>query len=164
MIHSKKGIIMKQILQIVLIFALAGCNSMYIKPDTLDKSGETIYVERGGWQLQHHIKDRLEQRGYNVIVGAKRATIKSTFITPQDADLTFSTSDVGQARYIVQIAETQPTFAPIGCIFNGFWWWKFNISIADNKTSKEILNWSGRGCANSTLRKLDDALDQLEME
>ena len=37
------------------------------------------------------------------------------------------------------------------------------MSIADNKTGQEILGWAGRGCQNSSLRKLDAALDELEM-
>jgi len=152
---------MKQKLIILAAVLLSACNYMHVKPGTLDKN-EVIYVERGGWHLQHHIKELLEDRGYNVIVGAKRATSKPTFITSQDVDIVFSTSDVGQSRYIVQISEASQTFAPWWCMFNGYWWWRFNVSIADNKTSKEILGWSGRGCANSSLRKLHDALDELE--
>ena len=52
--------------------------------------------------------------------------------------------------------------APIWCIFNGFWWWHFNVSIADNKTGEELLNWSGRGCRNSSIRKLNRYLEKLE--
>ena len=49
-------------------------------------------------------------------------------------------------------------------MFNGFWWWNFNLSITNKNTGTEILSWRGRGCANSSLRKLNDILDELEMK
>ena len=48
------------------------------------------------------------------------------------------------------------------CIFNGFWWWNFNVSIADQKTGEELLTWRGRGCANSSVRLLNKILDDME--
>ena len=36
------------------------------------------------------------------------------------------------------------------------------MSIADNATGEELLHWTGRGCANSTVRKLNKILDELE--
>lgn len=149
-----------------LLFAvliLAGCNSVYIKPGTLDKT-DVIYVERGGYTIQHAIKQRLEKRGYNVTVGYKKATTKTTYIESADSQSIISASDIGKSRYIVEISERSPAFRPIWCVFNGFWWWNFNVSVADNLTGQEILGWSGRGCANSSLRKLDAILDNLEVK
>ena len=39
---------MKRFAIFVLPFALAACNSMYIKPNTLDVN-DVIYVDRGGY-------------------------------------------------------------------------------------------------------------------
>ena len=36
------------------------------------------------------------------------------------------------------------------------------MSIADNVTGQELLGWSGRGCANSSVRKLNKILDKME--
>lgn len=154
---------MKRVLILFLPLAVTACNSMHIKPGTLDKN-DVIYVDRGGYQLQHFIKNSLEKRGYNVTVGYKKSSIGTTYIASDDSASIISTSDIGTARYIVQVEERTPTFNPFWCPFNGFWWWRFNVSIADNKTGQEIFGWTGRGCANSSLRKLDDALDKLEME
>ena len=151
------------IIAILSCAVLAGCNSMYVKPNTLDKS-EVVYVERGGFQLQYAIKEHLEKRGYKITVGEKRSTIKSTYIKSNEDESILSLSDTGKARYVIQITERTPFFNPVWCIFNGFWWWNFNVSIADNKTGEELMGWSGRGCANSSLRKLDRALDELEMK
>lgn len=154
---------MKRVLILFLTLGVAACNSMYIKPDTLDKNN-VIYVDRGGYQLQHFMKTSLEKRGYNVTVGYKKSSVGTTYIASDDSASIISTSDIGKARYIVQVEERTPTFSPFWCPFNGFWWWRFNVSIADNKTGQEIFGWTGRGCANSSLRKLDAALDKLEME
>lgn len=148
-----------------LIFALilAGCNSVYVKPNTLDKN-DVVYVDRGGYQLQHSIKRHLEERGYNITVGHKKSSIGTTYIASDDTESILSASDVGRARYIIQISERTPVFNIFWCPLNGFWWWRFNMSIADNKTGEEILGWSGRGCADSSLRKLDKILDTLEIK
>ena len=51
-------------------------------------------------------------------------------------------------------------FRPIWCVFNGFWWWRFYVSIVEQQTGDEILTWTGRGCANSTIRKMENILDK----
>lgn len=151
------------IICLTVVTALGGCNSVYVKPNTLDKH-DVIYVDRGGYQLQHAIKQQLEDRGYNVTVGYKKSSVGTTYIASDDANSVLSASDVGHARYIIQISERTPVFNPFWCPFNGFWWWRFNMSIADNKTGREILGWSGRGCANSSLRKLNNILDKMEIK
>ncbi|MDE6478289.1 MAG: hypothetical protein K2L94_03510 [Alphaproteobacteria bacterium] len=153
----------KPFIMLMTLTSLAACNSVHLKPGTLDKN-EVIYIDRGGYQLQHSIKPYLEKRGYNVTVGYKKATVTPTFIQSNDAESILANAETGHARYIIQINEQNPKFNPFWCPFNGFWWWKFNISIADNKTAQEILGWSGRGCAHSSLRKLDRILDQLEQK
>lgn len=150
---------MRNCLVLLVMFLMTACNSVYLKPNTLDTT-DVIYVERGGYQLQHAIKKYMENRGYNVTVGKK----KTTYIASNDEDSVLSLSDIGRARYVVQINEKVPTFHPVWCVFNGFWWWRFNISIADNRTGREILGWAGRGCQDSSLRKLDNILDELELK
>lgn len=66
------------------------------------------------------------------------------------------------AQYVMRISENSERFRPIWCAFNGFWWWRFYVSIVEQQTGDEILTWTGRGCANSTLRKMNRILDELE--
>lgn len=141
---------------IVLCFALSACNSVYMKPGTLDKS-QLVYAARGGYSMQRSIKQTMDERGYNVHVGTLKS--ESTF---DDGEIqTFAVPL--KAKYVVYVKERKEILRPIWCMFNGFWWWNFNASITDRKTGTEILSWRGRGCANSSLRKLNDILDELEM-
>lgn len=148
-------------LSILIIFTLAACNSVYMKPNTMDEN-EVFYFDQGGNQIRLAAKEQMEKRGYNVTVGHKKSSAGTTYITPEGEGSVISMSDVGRARYIVYVTETSPKFRPIWCALNGFWWWRFNISIADNVTGQEILNWAGRGCANSSVRMLNRILDKLE--
>lgn len=150
----------------ILIFGLilSGCNSLYYKTNTLDKRA-TIYIDRGGYQMQHYIKKHLEKCGYDITVGHKKTTGKTGYITSVGDEVFLPlNADVGRARYVIQVGEAKPLFRPIWCAFNGFWWLRFNISIADNTTNKEILGWSGHGCVNSSLRKLDSILSKMEIK
>ena len=140
---------------IVLCLSLTGCNSIYMKPGTLD-TNELIYATRGGYSMQRAVKEVMEKRGYNIHVGALKT--ENTF-----DDGTFQTFAVPQkAKYVVYIKERKEFLRPIWCMFNGFWWWNFNASITDTRTGTEILSWRGRGCANSSIKKLNDILDELE--
>jgi hypothetical protein len=141
---------------------MAGCNTMYVKPETLDKT-KTIYADRGGYSMRLNIKNRLEKRGYKVIVG-KAASMKTYDDATGDNEMEIDTSYTMNARYVVKVRERREDFRPVWCVFNGFWWWNFNVSIADQKTGEELLTWQGRGCANSSLDKLDAVLDELEMK
>lgn len=143
---------------IIVAIALAGCNSVYVKPGTLNPD-EVIYADRGGYTMRRSIKQQMEKRRYNVVVG--RAKHERDGDGDRDVDMNKSTIP-NDARYIVRVDERQETFRPIWCALNGFWWWNFNVSIADQKTGKEILSWRGRGCENSSLRKLDNILNKLE--
>lgn len=133
---------------------LCACNSVYVKKNSLEPS-ELFYVDRGGNQLQHEIKNALEERGYNITIGRKKSTVKTTYINSDSPD--------HNARYIITIDEKDPVFRPVWCALNGFWWWRFNLSIADNDTGQELLAWNGRMCANSTIRKLNRLLDDMEI-
>lgn len=140
---------------IILCLSLAGCNSVYMKPGTLDKS-EMVYATRGGYSMQRSIKQTMEERGYKVHVGNLRQ--EKSF---DDGDI--QTFDVpAKAKYVVYVKERKEFLRPIWCMFNGFWWWNFNVSITSKPNGEEILSWRGRGCANSSLRKLNDILDELE--
>ncbi|MBP9999843.1 MAG: hypothetical protein KBT14_04120 [Proteobacteria bacterium] len=108
--------------------------------------------------MKRSVKIALQNRNYNIHVGRlTRASDSSemdfeTYIVPTDA------------KYSVRVQERSETFRPIWCIFNGFWWWNFNVSIVEQKTGTEILSWRGRGCQNSSLRKLDSLLDTMEIK
>lgn len=156
-----KVIRMKRVLILFLTLGVAACNSMYIKPDTMVKN-QTVYATRGGYSMRRSIKERLESRGYHVIVGKMKS---HTDFSNDDSDIELAREEVpSDVRYVVKVAERREKVFAFWCPFNGWWWWNFNVSIADQQTGEELMTWRGRGCANSSLRKLDAALDKLEME
>lgn len=138
-----------------LLVSLSACNSVYLKPNTMD-TGAPVYADRGGYSMRRSVKEVLEERGYTVLVGAVESNEMSETI---DRDKTKIPSD---AKYVVKVSERSETFRPIWCALNGFWWWNFNMSIADQKSGAEIMTWRGRGCANSSIRMLNQILDKLE--
>ena len=149
---------MKRIL-ILPILLLTACNSVYVKPDSLDKSA-TIYTQRGGYTMKRSIKETLEKRGYNVVVGKLKT---STYVDGEETEGDIERNEIPSGvRYIVKTAERKEKFFPFWCPLNGFWWWNFNVSIADQQTGEEIMTWRGRGCAHSSIRKLNSILDELE--
>lgn len=109
--------------------------------------------------MRRSIKERLEGRGYKVIVGKTKSN-QSLGIDNESIDM--DANDTMHARYVVKVSERREFFGWFWCPFNGFWWWNFNVSIADQKTGEELMTWRGRGCANSSLRKLDRVLNELE--
>jgi hypothetical protein len=141
----------------LICLLLGACNSIYLKPNTLDTNA-MIYTPRGGYSMQRSIKQVMDERGYKTHVG-KLKTDK------QSEDFDIQTFDIpNSAKYTVYIRERKEILRPIWCIFNGFWWWNFSASISDRSTGTEILSWRGRGCANSSLRKLNEVLDKLEIK
>lgn len=147
---------------VLAAFMLSACNSVYVKPRTLDKN-EVVFANRGGYSMRRSIKERMEERGYTVLVGK---AVSSRAVDSDGDNLEGIDIDVSRipanARYIVHVRERKESLSWYWCPFNGFWWWNFNVSIADQKTGEEILSWRGRGCANSSMRRLDDILDKLE--
>lgn len=138
---------------------LTACNSVYMKPNTLDTS-EVFYADRGGYSMRRSVKEAMESRGYNVIVG--KATSNENMndgASSIDVDKNIVPNN---ARYIVKVSERSETFRPVWCVLNGFWWWNFNVSIADQETGEELLTWRGRGCVNSSIRLLNRILDDME--
>ena len=137
------------------VLMLTGCNSIYMKPHTLDTNA-VIYAPRGGYSMQRSIKQTMEERGYKIHVG----TLKTE---KQSDDLDMQTYEIpNNAKYVVYVEERKEFLRPIWCMFNGFWWWNFNASITEKKTGNEIMSWRGRGCQNSSIRKLNAILDELE--
>lgn len=145
------------ILFVPLIFA--GCTHLTMTPNSLDPDA-VIYIERGGHQMLPIVKDVLEKRGYNVTVGEKRRTVALTYIESESAESVMTE----RVRYVVQVKERKEFFAPIPCLLHGLWWWKYDVSIADNKTGTEILNWSSRSCAGRAETRLNNYLDKLEIK
>ena len=146
---------MRSFVFVILCLSLTGCNSIYMKPGTMDTS-QLIYAPRGGYSMQRSIKEVMEERGYNINVGklvhVSEVSGNETYQIPKDA------------KYAVNVKERSEKLRPIWCMFNGFWWWSFNVSIIDRSNNNEILTWRGRGCANSSLRKLNNILAELEMK
>lgn len=141
------------------ILLLSACNSVYVKPNSMDKS-YVVYSTRGGYGMRRSIKETLENRGYTVIVGKLK---NNTSFGGEDVSGDVETDEIPRnARYVVKTAERKEKFNPFWCPFNGFWWWNFNVSIADQKTGAEIMTWRGRGCARSSIQKLNAILDDLE--
>lgn len=148
---------MRLIVLALSCLVLAACNSIYVKPDTLDTNA-MIYTPRGGYSMQRSIKQVMDERGYNINVGTLKTERQSDELDSQTYEVP------NRARYIVYVRERKEILRPIWCMFNGFWWWNFNASITDKNTGKEIMSWRGRGCQNSSLRKLNAVLDELEMK
>ncbi len=139
---------------------LTGCNSVYMKPNTLDTS-QFIYADRGGYTMRRTIKETMEKRSYKIVVGTAKS---SRSITDDTTSVEMDSNTIPKnVKYVVKVREREDKFRPIWCMFNGFWWWNFNVSIADQTTGSEILTWRGRGCINSSIRKLDNILDKLEI-
>lgn len=147
-----------KIILLSLAVVLCGCNSIHMQPNSLTPNA-TVYTTRGGYTLRPAIKELMQERGYEIKIGK---------IT--DSDNMFENGifegeifDIPEsAQYILRVSENSERFRPIWCAFNGFWWWRFYVSIVDQHNSKEILTWTGRGCANSTIRKMENILDKLE--
>ncbi len=147
---------MKKIIVLFSLILMTACNSVYIKPNTMEP-GAIIQADPAGTGLERAIKEHLEKRGYDVRIGKQKKSedgLSSSKTTVLPAD----------TQYIFRAGYSTESFMPWWCVFNGFWWWKFSVSIADQKTGEEILSWRGRGCQNSSLRKLDRFLDELEIK
>lgn len=138
---------------------LSACNSVYVKPNTLDTS-KVFYADRGGYSMRRSVKEAMESRGYNVIVGKAKTTKEWT---DAEGDSEIDTTNIpSNTKYIIKAKERREVFRPFWCALNGFWWWNFNVSIADQETGEELLTWRGRGCANSSIRLLNRILDDME--
>ena len=157
-----QGIHMFRIIVILsVILPLAACNSVYVKPNSLDTS-QKIYVPVGGYSMKRSIKVAMQNRGYNIRTGA---LIKTHDTADDSNDFDLETYQIPSGtKYSVRVRERSEIFRPIWCMFNGFWWWNFNVSIVEQKTGTEILSWRGRGCQNSSLRKLDELLETMEIK
>lgn len=145
----------------MLLAGLTACNSVYVKPNTLDTDA-TFYAYRGGYTMRRAIKQEMENRNYKVIVG-KAKSIDNAEDGVVGVDLDRNTIP-RNTKYVVKVSEYDESFYPIWCMFNGFWWWHFNVSIADQESGQEILAWRGRGCANSSVRMLNRILDEMEIK
>ena len=66
---------MRSMFYVLLVFFLAGCNSIYVKPNTLDTQA-MIYAPRGGYSMQRSIKQVMEERGYKVHSGQLKSVIE----------------------------------------------------------------------------------------
>ncbi len=143
---------------IALCFGLTACNHVNMKPGTLDKTYD-IYTTRGGFSMRQAVKEELIKRGYNIKIGKIKSTNNIIETDLVDYERFAVPAD---AKYMLVISERQEKFRPIWCLLNGFWWWNFNMSIVNQQSGEEILVWTGRGCANSSIRKLDKILDELE--
>ena len=148
---------MRFMLSLLCCLILCGCNSVYLKPNTLDKDA-TIYTPRGGYSMKRSVKQTMEERGYNIKVATLQKVKESD---SEDTEVYIMPRNI---RYSVRVSERKEILRPIWCMFNGFWWWNFNMSITDKVTNEEILSWRGRGCANSSINKLNKILDELEMK
>lgn len=138
---------------ILLVLGLTACNSVYVKPNSLNPD-QKIFVPRGGYSMKRSVKLAMQNRDYNIYNGH----LTRISLSSESYELPSS------VKYAVRVDERSEIFRPIWCMFNGFWWWNFNVSIVEQKTGTEILSWRGRGCQNSSLRKLDELLDTMEIK
>lgn len=141
-----------------LVLGLGACNSVYVKPNSMEP-GTNVYARYGGYSMRRSIKKSLEDRNFRVAVNAK-LTNKELVFEDNDAQAIFSTIP-NDATYLVRVTERRELFMPL-CALNGFWWWNFNVSISNRATGEELLAWRGRGCADSSVRRLNRILDKME--
>lgn len=145
---------MKKFLILLSVSSLCACNSVYMKPQTMEPN-TIVHAKPLGFGIKRSIKEQLEKRGYDVRIGKLKKAYADDVSERETLELP------GNVKYVVRVSESTEYFAP-WCIFNGFWWWRFSVSIADQQEGKEILSWRGRGCQNSSINKLNDILDELE--
>ena len=144
---------MKHSLIILFALLLTACNSVYINGTMQPNS--VVHAKPGGYGIKRSIKEQLEKRGYDVRVGKLRKAYADDVSERETLELP------SNVKYVVRVNENNEYFMP-WCIFNGFWWWRFSLSVTDQKDGREILSWRGRGCQNSSIRKLNEILDELE--
>lgn len=125
-----------------------------MKPGTMEPHS-IVHAKHGGYAMKRAVKEALEKRGYDVRIGK----LRKTYGTEDEKE---SLELPGDVRYVVHVDERSEIFMPWWCMFNGVWWWRFSLSITDQKDGREILSWRGRGCQNSSLQKLDKILNELE--
>jgi len=153
-------------ISLLALLSLAACNNMAIRPHSLDKT-EKVYVDTNGERIRMALKNELETRGYNVTVGTKTQVENINYVS-KEPNAAISTTKINGARYVATVHEypVNQYMIVLGrfpvCTFNGWTWWDFSVSIADNQTGKEILNWSGMGCKGTVLNQLKDVIDELE--
>ena len=147
---------MKKILLCATSCLLAACNAVNIKQHSLDKT-QVFYADRGGYSMKFAVKKELEKRGYKIIVG------KAIGSASNEDDFSFENSNTMGAKYVIKVQERKPSFSPLFCMFNGWYWWNFNVSIADQNTGEELLAWTGKGCQNPAIRRLRRLVNELEM-
>lgn len=145
---------MRKILCLISVLLISACNSVYMKPHSMEPN-TVVHAKSLGYGIKRAIKEQLENRGYDVRVGKLRKAYADDVSERETLELP------GNVKYVVRVSENSEYFMP-WCIFNGFWWWRFSVSITDQRDGKEILSWRGRGCQNSSINKLNDILDELE--
>lgn len=138
---------------IFIAFALCGCNSVYYVPNSIEPNAD-IYAKPGGYSMKRTIKLAMQENGHKAVVGR--------FKKSGNGGLTETYEVSNNIRYYVRVNERKEILRPLWCMFNGFWWWNFEITIQDRQNSSEILSWRGRGCANSSVRKLNHILQEME--
>ncbi|MBD5400971.1 hypothetical protein HDR61_04510 [bacterium] len=147
------------IAMVIVALGLGACNSISVKEKTLEP-GSKIYAARGGYTMRRSIKDELERHGHIVLVG--KAVLRESYDTDGNEVTSERDKIPGDTRYYVSVRERREKFRPIWCSLNGFWWWNFSVSIADQQTGEELMTWRGRGCADSSMRLLRKTLDKME--
>ncbi len=146
---------------IIAMLILTGCNSVYVKSNSIDPT-QVFYADRGGYGMRKSIKQKMEERGYNVVVG--KAQTKHSFTNEDDEIEIDSYLIPKNVRYIVKVNERKEVFNPFWCPFNGFWWWNFNVSVSDQITGEELMSWRGRACQNTAMRMINDIFDEMEIK
>ncbi len=157
---------MKKTVALLPLVALTACNTVSMAPHSLD-THKKIYIDTNGESMRYYLKEEMEKRGYDVTVGKTTAVQKTTTNIQGDKEGRVSTTTINGARYIATVNEYDvgQYMRYIGrplCMFNGWKWVDFNVSIADNETGKEILYWSGMGCKGTVKSNITEVLDELE--
>ena len=94
-IERNKNLPGRAIAILSLLLGLTACNSVYVKPNSLD-TNQKIFVPRGGYNMKRSVKLAFQNRNYNVHVGRLTKSSESsdigfeTYIVPPDAKYSVS--------------------------------------------------------------------------
>ena len=111
---------MKKFLILFSVLSLCACNSVYMKPGTMEPN-TVVHAKPLGYGIKRAIKEQLEKRGYDVRVGKLKRAYANDASEHETLELP------GNVKYVVRVSENTEYFMP-WCIFNGFWWWRFSVS------------------------------------
>lgn len=144
---------MAKLLFISLFILLSGCSTL-TGFGHIDKKEKTITMPPGAG-LTADLRSTLKRNGWKTMVDGGPS--KTTGEIGQNVNL--SHYDTFNTRYRLSLNFNQydvciPMFDPA---------YRFNISLVDNKSGEEVMNYGGSSCRNKIVRKFEAWLKSNEL-